>query len=327
MSFLSSITGSFSGTPQNSSGQNASGPNVGSRTDDRKILKGNKLRPKLTRKIDARRPDSFDYAQEDGEFASGASGDTGSFVDTVPPEESFRTSHYGSPSSRTFSLSNRDPNKMKELSIPSSPSSSSSLSSPSDSKSRDNILYLAKSFRSRPSILPPKTPTSSSSSGYSSSMKITYRYDYSTKHLPVKLPKPRKIIISKTRKNCCNTINIFAKNGTYYTDNITVDNRDGKGYGRRIKIPPNIDKNIFLNYKQGVVISLKRKKNELLRLSQKDKSVCKLIEKFKSLSPEDYDHMIIHQFGLEKIYSISDSVLQEYNPNPGKNSPYRNLNA
>jgi hypothetical protein len=49
-----------------------------------------------------------------------------------------------------------------------------------------------------------------------------------------------------------------------------------------------------------------------------------LIEKFRALTPEDYDHMAVHQFGFEKIYSLSENILQEYNPHPSKRSPFLN---
>ena len=233
--------------------------------------------------------------QNDEEFVSF---ETERVVDTVPQAEPFRrNSLTKTPSKRAMSPEN---------------------------KVRDNILSIAKSFRPRPAILPNNTSMASSSSGYNSSGKISYDYNFDTVHLPVKLPKPRQLPTESPRSGKENP-NFFSPNGKYYTNAITVDSRDGKGYGRRIRIAPNISKEVFLLCKQGVVISLKMKKLETYRLSLKEKSVGKLIEKFRYISPQD--QLSIHYFGFEKMYSISDIVLQEYNPNPSLKSPYVNKNA
>lgn len=290
MSLFSSFNSSYSET-QSTEERRDNSTSCEQSIDDRRLDLRKNIRPPVTplkHKLEV-------VKQNDDEFVSF---DTERIIDTVPPAESFRrNSLTKTPSKRAISP---------------------------DSKSRDDILYLAKSFRSRSVILPNKATTASSSSGYNSSGKITYDYDYRTVHAPVKLPCARQLKV-ETQGSGKESSNFFSANGKYYTNIITVDSRDGKGYGRRIRIAPNINKEIFLNCRQGVVISLKMKKLESFRLLRKEKSVGKLIEKFRYLSPQDPISM--HYFGFEKMYCISDIVLQEYNPNPSLKSPYVNKNA
>ena len=321
--------------------------NERSENDNRSIMKPT-LKPNLK---PLQRLDSFGYVRDEREeFDDFLSSETeeaeaATIVDTVPPE-TVRAVIGLSPLRATLSF--RDVSKSKEspqnkdqnnesprvLGSPrGSPRNKENKESPRspDNKSRDNILYLAKSFKPKPLLLP-KTPTSSShNNGHTShNGSNSHNNSHNSSHtnmkiLPCKLPKPRSH--KSQKRDTIEIVNFFSPNGKYYTNAITVDSRDGKGYGRRIRIPPRIERESFLSYRQGVVISLKRKRTEIMRLSQKEKSVGRLIEKFRDLSPAEYDHMIIHHFGFEKIYSISDSVLQEYNPHPNIKSPFRNKNA
>ena len=290
MSLFSSFNSSYTETQSTDEGRDNSTTCEQSIDERRQDLRKN-IRTSLTplkHKLEV-------VMQNDEEFVSF---DTERVVDTVPQAEPFRrNSLTKTPSKRTMSPEN---------------------------KTRDNILSIAKSFRSRSALLPNNTSIASSSSGYNSSGRISHDYNADAVHIPVKLPTPRQQPTESPRSGK-ESPNFFTPNGKYYTDTITVDSRDGKGYGRRIRIAPNISKEMFLRCKQGVVISLKMKKLETYRLSLREKSVGKLIEKFRYLSPQD--QLSIHYFGFERMYSLSDIVLQEYNPNPSLKSPYVNKNA
>lgn len=109
----------------------------------------------------------------------------------------------------------------------------------------------------------------------------------------------------------------------YFTKDVTQDRGDGNGYGRRIHLPPVFDPDYFLGDREGVVNALKRFRDEERRMHEDgDKSVGHLIEKYQELAPSDYN-MIIHRFGFDKIYSISESVLYIYHPYPSPKSPFK----
>lgn len=195
-----------------------------------------------------------------------------------------------------------------------------------DNRSRDNTIYLAKNLRPPTTPITPKFHVSSSSS---SSGNRNNNNNYSNNNLPLPIPRNSKSYSTQNKIKSSQQINgHFSPKGKYYSKDITVDSRDGKGYGRKIKILPRLTKELFLNNKNSCIQSNKKtlyKDKERLRLL--DKNVNTLIIKFQALTPEDYDHMIIHHFGFEKIYSISEIILQEYNPHPNDRSPYRTKNT
>jgi len=177
-----------------------------------------------------------------------------------------------------------------------------------DNKSRDNALYLAKNLR----------PKSINIISTRSSVRIDTNIP--ARSVLNRLPTPR------TSTNSSPVIQTTVQNDdkNRYSRNISINSRDGKGYGRKIKIQPKLNKELFLLNRDGIIVSLKKRGLESDIIPE---NVGNLVTKFRDLVPEDYDHMAIHQFGFEKIYSISDTILQEYNPKPSKKSPYQYIHT
>lgn len=301
--------------------------------------------------------------QDDNENSNTDSGQEA--ADKVPLSLDYQSSFAGASPMRNKSISNQ-------------PKGSTAID---EAKSKENILYLAKSFKPQTSILPPKPqtrsdqstsekpvcaapttattttnviparattpsrnvvppnasapsraapssehhnqPTSRSAPSYehqtpSSSSAGRPRRDYSlVKFDPVPFPPAREPIESSRTHVSQYDV------GEYFTKAITEDRGDGNGYGRRIHLPPVFDPDYFLGDREGVVNALKRFSDEERRMREdEDKTVGHLIEKFQEISPSDYN-MIIHRFGFDKIYSISDSVLHIYHPYPSPNSPFK----
>lgn len=301
--------------------------------------------------------------QDDTEFSAT---DTAAEADRVPLSLDYQSSFAGASPMRNKSISNK----------------SMGSTATDEAKSKENILYLAKSFKPQTSILPPKsqsrsdlgapekpvcaapttaipttnvvparatTPlstivpqnapqqsrarapsvenqnqaTSRAAPSFehqipSSSSVVRPRRDYSSvKYDPVPFP-PARTPIESSRSHVSQY-----DVGEYFTKAVTEDRGDGNGYGRRIHLPPVFDPDYFLGDREGVVNALKRFCDEERRMREdEDKTVGHLIEKFQEISPSDYN-MIIHRFGFDKIYSISDSVLHIYHPYPSPNSPFK----
>jgi hypothetical protein len=146
-----------------------------------------------------------------------------------------------------------------------------------DNKSRDNALYLAKNLR-------PK------SINIISTRSSSFRIDTNIPARSVlnRLPTPRTSTNSKEQPVMQTTVqNDVSKNR--YSRNISVDSRDGKGYGRKIKIQPKLNKELFLLNRDGIIVSLKKRGLESDIIPE---NVGNLITKFRDLAPEDYDHMV-----------------------------------
>jgi hypothetical protein len=304
--------------------------------------------------------------QDDNEHSTS---DTAGEADKVPLSLEYQSSFAGASPMRNKSTSNK----------------SIGSTAIDEAKSKENIMYLAKSFKPQTSILPPKSqsrsdlgiserpvvpsttaiptanvlpvrtttplrtivppnaptqararapsvehqnqnqyhPTSRSAPSFehqtpSSSSASRPRKDYSSiKFDPVPFP-PARVPIESSRTHVSQY-----DVGEYFTKAITEDRGDGNGYGRRIHLPPVFDPDYFLGDREGVVNALKRFCDEERRMREdEDKTVGHLIEKFQEISPSDYN-MIIHRFGFDKIYSISDSVLHIYHPYPSPNSPFK----
>lgn len=215
---------------------------------------------------------------------------------------SLNTSSSSSSSSSTFQILGTMTDSIKSSSKPMN----------TDNKSRDNALYLAKSFSKSINIISPR-----------SNLKV--ETNIPARSFLNRIPTPRSLPKSPPTDQIESQSNPMRTNGKYQSRNISIDSRDGKGYGRKINIQPKLNKELFLSNKDGIIVSLQKKNLELLSISSEN--VVSLINKFTDLTPEDYDHMAIHRFGFEKIYSISDTVLQEYNPFPSVNNPYKNKNT
>lgn len=164
----------------------------------------------------------------------------------------------------------------------------------------------------------PSVAVSSSQQQISSSSSGAARNDKKvslTKSDPTKIPVARAVI--ESTKPLVSLYDVE----DYFSREITEDKSDGRGYGKRIYLPPAFDKDYFLGDREGVVNSLKRFRNEVHRIQEK--SVGSLIEKFRDLSPADYNNQMIHHFGYDKIYSIYDTVKNVYHPYPSPNSPFQ----
>ena len=166
-------------------------------------------------------------------------------------------------------------------------------------------------------VTPTQTASSSQQQNSSSSSGAARNYDNTStgQFSPFIIPAARAVV--ESTKILVSLYDVE----DYFSREITEDKSDGRGYGKRIYLPPAFDKDYFLGDREGVVNSLKRFRNEVHRIQEK--SVGSLIEKFRDLSPSDYNNQIIHHFGYDKIYSIYDTVKNVYHPYPSPNSPFQ----
>jgi hypothetical protein len=147
-----------------------------------------------------------------------------------------------------------------------------------DNKSRDNALYLAKNLRPKSiNIISPRT-------------SVRIDTNIPARSVLNRLPTPRTLKKSNEGQTSIqNTTKNEEISGNRYSRDISIDSRDGKGYGRKIKIQPKLNKELFLLNKDGNIVSLKKR---VLEMDIIPENVESLITKFRDLAPEDYDKLV-----------------------------------